>query len=207
MLHNSPALTLFAQADSLEGHRIRLVLAEKGVVGYSTVAVNDFNEDLAAINPYHTTPTLVDRELVLYEPRTILEYIDERYPQPALMPVDPAQRARYRTAMRRFEHELYEPGEDIDCAGPSPRKARKHMQEALARLASDALPRKTLGEDYSLLDCTLAPVLWRLDHYRLKLPERQDRAIREYAHGLFRRKAFADSLSASEADMRRRVAC
>lgn len=205
-VHNSPSLTLYVHDDCPHGHRIRLVLAEKGVVGYRLVAVEDDNEDLAAINPYNTTPTLVDRDLVLYEARTILEYIEERYPHPPLMPAGAVQRARYRMAVCRFETELYAPTADMERAPATVRKARASMRDALLRLTSDFRPRTTLGEAYSLLDCTLAPILWRMDHYRLQLPARQDRMLRAYADGLFRRDAFASSLSAREKHMRQATA-
>lgn len=206
MVHNSRSLTLYARPGCPHSHRIRLVLAEKGVAGYSTVDVVDGNEDLAAVNPYNSMPTLVDRGLVLYDTQTILEYIDERYPHPPLMPVDPVHRAQYRMALLRFTKDLYEPCDDMERAAATVRKARKRIQEALLRLVSELMPRETVGEEYSLLDCTLAPVLWRMDHYRLKLPTRQDHMLREYADRLFRREAFADSLSQTEADMRQPLA-
>lgn len=205
-VHNSRSLTLYSRPGCPQSHRIRLVLAEKGVAGYSLVEVHDGNEDLAAVNPYNTLPTLVDRNLVLYDTRAIIEYLDERYPHPPLMPVDPVHRAQYRMAMFRFEADLYEPCDDMDRAPTTVRRARARVQEALARLASGMSPRRTVGEEYSLLDCTLAPILWRMDYYRLKLPASQDRQLREYADRLFRREAFADSLSSLEADMRHSLA-
>lgn len=160
-IHNSRALTLYTRPGCPYGHRIRLVLAEKGVTGYQSVEVRDENEDLAAVNPYNTMPTLVDRGLVLYDSRAIIEYIDERYPHPPLMPVDPVHRAQYRMAICRFDADLYDPSDDMDRAPSTVRRARKRIQDALTRLASDLLPRETVGEDYSILDCTLAPILWR----------------------------------------------
>src|SRR5699024_10084748 len=183
------------------GHRIRLILAEKGVAGYHLIEVNDGNEDLAAVNPYNTLPTLVDRDLVLYDPRAIIEYLDERYPHPPLMPVDPVQRARYRMAVYRFEADLYAPSLAMDCASSTVRKARTNMQDALTRLADELPSRGTMGEEYSLLDCTLAPILWRLEFYRLRLPARQQHLLRTYADKLFQRQAFTDSLSALEQEM------
>lgn len=201
-VHNSRSLTLYARPGCPHGHCIRLVLAEKGVAGYGCVEVRGDNEDLAAVNPYNSTPTLVDRDLVLYDTRTIIEYVDERYPHPPLMPVDPVHRARYRMAMCRFQVDLYAPGDDMNEAPATARRARRRIQEALARLASDLLPTETIGDEYSVLDCALAPILWRMDHYRLKLPAQQDRMLRDYGQGLFRREAFINSLSGCEADMR-----
>lgn len=208
MSRNSRDLTLYAHPDTPDSHRIRLVLAEKGVSGCTHVEVREDNEDLAAINPYNTVPTLVDRGLVLYDQRTILEYLDERYPQPALMPVDPAQRARYRMILLRLDAELYAPSEAMEDGTPAEmRKARARMQDALTRLASDLLPRNTLGEAYSLLDCALAPILWRMAYYRLQLPIQQQHLLCDYAQHLFQRRAFARSLTSRESTMQQPVAC
>lgn len=204
--YNNASLVLYVHPDNPQGHRVRLVLAEKGVVDYHVVEVHEDNEDLAAINPYNTTPTLTDRDLVLYDPRTIVEYVEERYPQPPLMPADPVRRARYRMALHRFDTELYAPCADMARAPATARKARTRMRDALVRFAGDALPCTTIGGDFSLLDCTLAPILWRMDYYRLQLPQRPDRLLREYARGLFRRDAFVASLSARERKMRRATA-
>lgn len=203
---NNRSLTLYARPGCVYAHRIRLVLAEKSVAGYNLVEVRGDNEDLAAVNPYNTLPTLVDRDLVLYDSRTIVDYLDERYPHPPLMPIDPVVRARYRMAVFRFETDLYAASEAMGRASATVRKARSDMQEALTRLASELLPRATLGDAYSLLDCTLAPILWRMDHYRLCVPERQDRMLREYGNRLFRREAFVNSLSRLEADMHQSLA-
>lgn len=202
VVHNSRALTLYARPGCPQAHRVRLILAEKGVAGYTSIEVHDDNEDLAAINPYNTLPTLVDRNLVLYDTRVIMEYIDERYPHPPLMPVDPVHRAQYRMAVCRFEADLYAPTDDMDRGSSTVRKARKKIQEALVRLASEMPQRDTVGEEYSVLDCTLAPILWRMDYYRLKLPLQQDQKLRDYAARIFRRDAFVSSLSPFEQDMR-----
>ena len=202
VVHNSRSLTLYARPGCPHAHRIRLILAEKGVAGYKSIDVRDGNEDLAAVNPYNTLPTMVDRDLVVYDTRAIIEYIDERYPHPPLMPVDPVHRAQYRMAICRFEADLYDPSDDMDRAPSTVRRARRKIQEALVRLASDMPFGETVGAEYSILDCTLAPILWRMDYYRLKLPTGQDRKLRDYARAIFRREAFASSLSSFEMDMR-----
>lgn len=201
VVHNSRSLTLYARPGCPHAHRIRLVLAEKGVAGYQLIEVHDDNEDLAAINPYNTLPTVVDRDLVIYDTRAIVEYLDERYPHPPLMPVDPVQRAQYRMAICRFEADLYKPSDDMGRGPSTVRRARRKIQEALVRLASELPLRDSVGEEYSVLDCTLAPILWRMDYYRLKLPSGQDRKLRDYARHIFRREAFASSLSTFEMDM------
>ncbi len=183
-------------------------MAEKGATGYNLVEIRDDqeSEDLLQINPYNTVPTLVDRELVLYEPRVIVEYIDERYPHPPLMPVDPALRAQYRMAIFRMETDLYVLCDDMAGGAAVARKARARMQEMLTTLASGLSPRSTIGEEFSLVDCTLAPILWRLDFYKVVLPPKQNKKLRSYARRLFERKAFVESLSPVETDMHESLA-
>jgi len=179
-------------------------MAEKGVSNYNVVEIreDEESEDLLQLNPYNTVPTLVDRELVVYDPRIIVEYIDERYPHPPLMPVDPVTRAQYRLAVFRMEADLYPLFDDIEQGGGVARKARTRMTDMLTTLAADFSSRAYVGEEYSLVDCTLAPVLWRLEHYQVKLPTQQGGRLREYAQRLFQRPAFARSLSGTETDMR-----
>lgn len=178
-------------------------MEEKGVANYDIVELreDEENEDLLELNPYNTIPTLVDRELVVYDPRIIIEYIDERYPHPPLMPVDPVLRAQYRLAIFRMETDLYGLCDDLASTPAVARKARARMTELLTTLAADFSPREYIGEEFSLVDCTLAPVLWRLEHFQVELPERYGRRLREYAQRLFERPAFARSLSAVEAEM------
>ena len=178
-------------------------MAEKGVASYEVVELreDEESEDLLELNPYNTVPTLVDRDLVVYDPRIILEYIDERYPHPPLMPVDPVLRAQYRLAIFRMESDLYALCDDLESTPAVARKARERMIELLTQLAAEFSPREYIGEEFSLVDCTLAPILWRLDHYGVKLPERHGKQLSRYAQRLFARPAFAESLSAIEADM------
>lgn len=203
MAHHA-TMTLYSQPDSVHSHRVRLVMAEKGISRYKVVDLPDEApcEDLLDLNPYHTAPTLVERELVVYDARNILEYLDERYPHPALLPVDPMTRAQYRVAMFWLETDLYTLCDDMGSTPSIQRKARQRMTEVLTRLARGLAADSWLGETYSLLDCTLAPVLWRLSHYRTPLPARYARHIIEYAHRLFERPAFQEGLSAMEADMK-----
>src|SRR5699024_7389249 len=136
VVHNSRSLTLYARPGCPHAHRIRLILAEKGVAGYRSIEVHDDNEDLAAVNPYNTLPTMVDRDLVVYDTRAIIEYIDERYPHPPLMPVDPVHRARYRMAICRFEADLYDPSDYRARAPPTWRRRTRRTKEGHARQAS-----------------------------------------------------------------------
>ena len=197
-------MTLFSKADCPDCHRVRMVLAEKGVsceIVYPDPA--RIQEDLLDLNPYGSVPTLVDRDLVLYDGRIILEYLDERFPHPPLMPVDPASRARFRIAMLRMERDWYALIAAIDAPGEKTRPAL--LKQLLASLLQTqplfANPPYFLGQDFSLVDVTMAPLLWRLPHCGIELTP-QAAALRDYAERLFQRPAFARSLSPQESAMR-----
>lgn len=197
-------MTLFAGADCPHSHRIRMVIAEKGIDSLDTVEIRpgETSEDLVDLNPYNTVPTLVDRDLVMYDPRIIMEYLDERFPHPPLMPVDPVMRARYRLAIFRMEQDLYGLIDDLHGTPAQVRKARTRLREILTTLAADFSARPFMGEEFSLVDCTFAPILWRLDHYGVELPPKQGKRLGEYARRLFGRAAFRASLTEQEAAMR-----
>ncbi|HET6726230.1 MAG TPA: glutathione S-transferase N-terminal domain-containing protein [Gammaproteobacteria bacterium] len=198
-------MTLFSRDDCAHSHRVRFVLAEKNV-NYEIAHVdpNRIPEDLIDLNPYQTVPTLVDRELVLYDPRVIMEYLDERFPHPPLMPVDPVSRARARLSLFRIEQDWYslidilETGTDKQAD-----KARKMLRESVLSSADifAALPY-FLSEEFSLVDCSVAPVLWRLPLYGITLPPKQGRPIEKYAERMFKRRSFRKSLTEVELEMR-----
>ncbi len=198
-------MTLFSRDESPHSHRVRFVLAEKNV-HYDISRVDDSHipEDLIDLNPYQTVPTLVDRELVLYDPRVIMEYVDERFPHPPLMPVDPVARARTRLALFRIEQDWYglvdvlEHGTEKQAA-----KARKRLRESVLQSADifAALPY-FLSDEFSLVDCSVLPVLWRLPHYGIELPAKQSQPIEKYAQRLFKRRSFRNSLTEIEFEMR-----
>lgn len=197
------SITLYSHPSSVQSHRVRLVMAEKGVANYDIVELQEgeSSEDLTDLNPYQSIPTLVDRELVVYDPRIIIEYIDERYPHPPLMPVDPVSRAQYRLAIFRMESDLYALCEELESTPAVARKARARMTELLTTLAAGFSTKQFIGDEFSLLDCTLAPVLWRLEYYQVGLPARYERHIARYAEQLFVRPAFEQSLTAVESEM------
>ncbi|MES1942857.1 glutathione S-transferase domain-containing protein [Salinisphaera sp. PC39] len=197
-------MTLFSRPECPQSHRVRLVLAEKGITSLDVIEVREgeTSDDLMHLNPYNTVPTLVDRDLVVYDARIIVEYLDERFPHPPLMPVDPVNRARYRLALLRMESELYGLVDDLEGTAAQTRKARNRLKETLAALAAEFSPRPYVGEEFSLIDCTLAPILWRLPHYRVTLPERAEAKLKDYSKRLFERPAFKASLTAIEAEMR-----
>ncbi|HXD84618.1 MAG TPA: glutathione S-transferase N-terminal domain-containing protein [Rudaea sp.] len=192
-------LTLYSSNDDTQCHRVRLVLAAKGVV-YDMVPVTAKNipEDLLDLNPYNSVPTLVDRDLVLYDTGVICEYLDERYPHPPLMPVDPLSRARLRLATVRIERDWLPFIAQIQAGGRPAETARKRLREAL--LASVPLFKAAkffLNPELSLADCALAPLIWRLPSLGVALP-REAHVIIDYGERIFRNPGFTRSLTPEE---------
>jgi RNA polymerase-associated protein len=163
----------------------------------------DKSEDLAAINPYHKVPVLVERDLVLTEANIINEYIDERFPHPQLMPADPVMRGRARLFLHRFEQELYSHVNVIQQGGKPAEKARAIIRDNLSQLSQILVKQKfLLGSEFSMLDVAVAPLLWRLDHYGIQLGK--DAApLLKYSERIFSRQGFIDSLTAAERAMRK----
>lgn len=199
-----PVMTLYSVPTCAHSHRSRIVLAEKDIV-VEIIDIDPGNkpEDLLAINPYDVTPTLVDRELMLYDSRVIMEYLDERFPHPPLLPVDPVSRARCRLALYRIEHDWYSLLEDIENEAPGKSdQARKYLRESIASIAPivERMPF-FLHDEFTVVDCSIAPILWRLPHYGIELPG-QAKSVLKYAERLFDRPAFRASLSDVERQMR-----
>jgi len=181
------------------------VLAEKGItVEIIDVDASHLPEDLLDLNPYHSAPTLVDRDLVLYDSRVIIEYLDERFPHPPLMPVDPVTRAQFRLALFRVEKDWYELVNEIESDGDrrTGQRARKVLRDSVLASA-DVFRARTyfLSDDFSLVDATIAPILWRLPHWGIDLPA-QAQPIERYGNLVFSRPAFFQSLSELEREMR-----
>lgn len=194
----------FSDNTSIDGHRVRFVLAEKGIQ-YEVELIDPSNppEELLTINPYYSLPTLVDRELVLYDPQVIIEYLDERFPHPPLMPVDPISRAKARLAIQRILTDTYVYLPDLaDSSERKVFKARKGLRDALvASTELFAYKPFFLSDEFSIMDATIAPLLWRLPFYGIDLPP-QSRAIEEYAARIFARPGFRLSLTEEEREMR-----
>lgn len=194
------ALTLFSARDCVVCHRVRLVLAAKGV-SYELISVDPNNppEDLIDLNPYHSVPTLVDRDLVLYAASVVSEYLDERYPHPPLMPVDPLSRARLRLAMLRIEHEWVPQIQAVQHGTKAQvETGRKRLKELLmASLPLFQASRFFLNPEMSLADCAMAPIVWRLPALGIVLPK-DAKAIEDYGQRIFRSPGFARSLTPEE---------
>jgi RNA polymerase-associated protein len=198
-------MTLYSGTTCLFSHRCRIVLYEKGM-DFQIVDVDLYNmpEDLAVMNPYNRVPVLVERDLILYEANIINEYIDDRYPHPQLIPADPVMRARARLFLFRFELELFSQIDAIEQGSQKTAdKARAVIRDNLTQIAPVfAKQRYMLGEEFSMLDVAIAPLLWRLDHYGIQLGK-QAAPFMKYAERLFSRPAFIEALTAPERVMRK----
>lgn len=189
--------------------RCRFVLFEKGM-DFEIRDIDLYNkpEDLSVMNPYGQVPVLVERDLVLYESNIINEYIDERFPHPQLMPADPVQRARARLFLLNFERELFVHVASLEndkgrTAFERHDKARKEIGDRLAQLAPIFTKNKyMMGEEFSMLDVAIAPLLWRLDHYGIDM-SKNAAPIMKYAERIFSRPAYIEALTPSEKVMRR----
>ncbi|MCL2657509.1 MAG: glutathione S-transferase N-terminal domain-containing protein [Betaproteobacteria bacterium] len=197
-------MNLYSGTTDPFSHRCRIVLYEKGM-DFQVIDVDLYNkpEDIAVINPYNRVPVLVDRDLVLYEPNIINEYIDERFPHPQLMPPDPILRAKARQLLHSLEQELFSHIEALEKNAKGTEKNRALVRDQLAQLAPMFVKQKfMLGEEFSMLDVAIAPLLWRLEHYGIELPKAAA-PIMKYAERIFSRQGFIDALTPSERAMRR----
>lgn len=197
-------MTLYSGTTDSFSHRCRIVLYEKGM-DFEVIDVDLYNkpEDIAVINPYNRVPVLVDRDLILYESNIINEYIDERFPHPQLMPPDPIMRARARQLLHGFEVELFSHIPTLEANEKGADKSRAHIRDQLVQF-STILSRQhyMLGDDFSMLDVALAPLLWRLEHYHIEVPK-SAATIMKYAERIFSRQGFIDALTPSEKVMRK----
>jgi RNA polymerase-associated protein len=167
-------------------------------------------EDIALMNPYNEVPILVERDLILYESHIINEYIDERFPHPQLMPGDPVARARVRLFLFNFEKELFAHVNVLENRGQSVKptekqleKARSQIRDRLTQLAPIFLKNKyMLGDDFSMLDVAIAPLLWRLDYYGIDMSKNAVPLLK-YAERIFSRPAYIEALTPSEKVMRK----
>jgi RNA polymerase-associated protein len=196
-------MSCFSSPVDPECHRARIVLAEKDItVEIHDVDMDNLPEDLIDLNPYATVPTMVDRDLVLYNARVLIEYLDERFPHPPLMPVDPVSRAKSRLALFRIESDWFSLLGDIENGTEKKKEqAKKALTESLINSAEVfAVKPYFLSDEFSLLDCSIAPSLWRLPYYDIELPT-SCKPITTYMKRVFSRPSFQASLSEQERDM------
>lgn len=201
------SMTLFSDPTCQYSHRVRIVLAEKGVtVDVEDIAPNGVTEEILEANPYGTLPTLVDRDLALYESKVVMEYLDERFPHPPLLPVYPVARAQSRLWIYRVERDWCTLMAQI-LAGPDSKKseaARKEFRESLIGVAGIFTEKNYfMSEEFTLVDCCLAPMLWRLPQLGITLPDnRQVKPLLDYMERLFERPSFEESLTDLEREIR-----
>ena len=197
-------MTLFSSPTCFYSHRTRLVMAEKNInIDIVNVEGPEMPEDLIDLNPYHSVPTLVDRDLVLYDSRVIIEYLDERFPHPPLMPVDPVTRAQFRLALYRIEKDWYSMAEAIENATEKRQatRAKKILTESILGSVEVFLIKPYfLSDDFSLVDASISPILWRLRSYGIELPATA-KPIQQYMNLVFSRPSFQESLTELEHEM------
>jgi len=196
-------MALYSAETSLDCHRVRFVLAEKGInVDIVNVSIDESAAaDLAELNPYNQAPTLVDRDLVLYDAGVINDYLDERYPHPPLMPVDPVSRAKLRLVHYRVQRDWYSLAREIEVSGRAAEQAIRQLKESI--IAANELFKMAeyiLSDELSLVDCTLGPLLWRLPFFGVKLG-RPGASVEAYAHRIFSKDSFKASLTQAERDL------
>ncbi|XOV80662.1 MAG: stringent starvation protein SspA [Aestuariibacter sp.] len=196
-------MTLFSDTLDIYSHQVRIVLAEKGVgVEINYVDPNNLPEDLIDLNPYSTVPTLVDRELVLYESHIIMEYLDERFPHPPLMPVYPVSRGQSRLMMHRIKQDWYSIAHRImDNVGDLDAQRNDLRESILALAPLFAEQPYFMSEEFSLVDCYLAPLLWRLPALQIELTGNGSREVKNYMNRVFERASFKASLTDQEREI------
>jgi RNA polymerase-associated protein len=199
-------MTLYSGAIDIRSHRVRIVLAEKGV-SYEVINIEARSkpEDLLELNPYGSIPTLVDRELALYDPNIIAEYLDERFPHPPLMPVYPVARAKARLIIYRFDKEWgplirkLETGKDSEIA-PAAKELTGYISQLVPLFNTSPY---FMGDDFTLVDCFIAPVLWRLPVWDIHFTGNEAKVINKYMNRVFQRDSFQASLTESEQELRK----
>lgn len=205
-LERRPAMSLLSGRGDMYSHTCRIVLLEKDID--SIVEFVDVQEDAARIgeyNPYGELPTIIDRDVAIYNMNVMLEYLDERFPHPPLMPVDPIMRAKTRLTIMRLTRDWFDPIQALGDNGIYKISAelRKEIRDGLIALAP-LFAENTwfMGEEFSLVDAYLGPLLWRLQVIGVELPEKSAEKLDKYAKRLFERKAFRKSLTEKELEMR-----
>ena len=195
------AILLFSLPDCLHSHRTRLVIKEKEISAeLHEIDISNISEEIKSISPYDDFPTLVDRELVLQNSRVIIEYLDERFPHPPLLPVDPVARAKFRLALDRIEHQWYPEFNDSYNNGKIDNlfvdKIKSYFLEIVPLISDDFF----MSEDFGLVDCSLAPLLWRIKCLGIQLDKNKS-VIDKYSERIFNRESFQASLSETERDI------
>ena len=201
------SMTFFSDPTSHYSHRVRIVLAEKGVtVDMIETDAAHPPEELSELNPYNSLPTLVDRDLVLYESKVMMEYLDERFPHPPLLPVYPVARAESRLLIHRIEKDWCALVDSILTTRSDNviKKATKELKDSITGIAPIFAEKPFfMSEEFTLVDCCIAPILWRLPSLGVDIrSSKQTKPLMSYMDALFARESFQDSLSEQEREMR-----
>ena len=195
---------LFSGNTCIRSHQVRFVLREKGITtDIQNVDGKKVPEDLIALNPYASIPTLTDRELMIYDSGVIIEYLDERYPHPPLMPVSPVDRAKIRLALVSLEDDIVSTAIELDAAlgSRNENSLRKKLKSMLnSSLDLFSVNKYFLNDELTVIDCVLAPILWRLEYFGIS-PGKEHKAITDYMERVFSRETFQNSLSEDEEEM------
>ena len=195
------AILLFSFPDCLHSHRTRLVIKEKEIAAeLHEVDTNNLTEELKIISPYNDFPTLVDRELIIQNSRVIIEYLDERFPHPPLLPVDPVARAKFRLALHRIEQQWYPEFNNSYKNGTLTDSFKEKIKNYFLEIVPFISDKFFMSDDFGLVDCSLAPLLWRMKHLNVEIPENK-KIIEKYAERIFSRESFQNSLTETEKDM------
>ena len=201
-------MILYSDRDDHYSQRVRIVLAEKDISAEINEAKpEETPEDILSISPYMKLPILVDRELAIHDPTVMMEYLDERFPHPPLLPVYPVARANCRTLMLRIDREWCPMIDALVIANKSEKELMKIREELLYEISSVAPTFKEfpffMNEDFTLVDCYLAPIMWRLTSMGINLPyNKQLKPLLDYQNKIFERPGFIDSLTTIEKDLR-----
>ncbi|MDR0781263.1 MAG: glutathione S-transferase N-terminal domain-containing protein [Pseudomonadales bacterium] len=202
------SMLFYSDGYSQFSHRVRIVLAEKGVtVEVVDVDIYDKPEDLAVLNPYNSLPTLVDRDLVLYEPNIMMEYLDERFPHPPLFPVYPVARAQSRLWIYRIDRDWSHLVDKLQAEDGTPAeldKARKELRESLISVSPIFAEKPFfMSDEFTIVDCCVLPILWRLPEIGVRLPEtKATKPLLDYKARLLERESIQQSFSEQEREMR-----
>ena len=195
------AILLFSLPNCLESHRTRIVIKEKEISAeIHEVDLNAIPEEIKILSPYDEYPSLVDRELVLQNSRVIIEYLDERFPHPPLLPVDPISRAKFRLALNEIEHNWYSKYSDAYNDEALDEKFVSEIKNYFLEIAPLIKRKFFMSDDFGLVDCSIAPLLWRLKSLDFDLAE-NNKIIADYSERLFEREAFQDSLTETEKEL------
>jgi len=197
------AMTLFSSPTCAMSHCARFVLLEKGIVAdVEYYDPTDPPEDLIELNPNGISPTLIERDLVLYDSRIIMEYLDERFPHPPLHPMDPVSRATARMLIKRIDQDWYQLLDEILSSGEKKSaRTKKLLRESIISVTPAFAARPFfMSDEFSMVDCVVAPLLWRLPSIGIEASTLND-VINNYALRIFNRPAFRHSMSDAEKDM------